>query len=76
MTKLLEWRQRRGYSLLEVSDLTGLSTTTVNLAERGLREISADTKVKFARRVGASVAELFELDPLGDGAEPALDNQP
>jgi len=56
---LREWRERQGWTLADVSGLTGLSTAYLSLVERGLREPPPTTKVQIARGVGASVADLF-----------------
>jgi transcriptional regulator with XRE-family HTH domain len=42
-----------------MSGLTGLSKAYLSLIERHLREPSPTNKVRIARGLGASVAELF-----------------
>jgi transcriptional regulator with XRE-family HTH domain len=54
-----EFRERQGWSLADTSGLTGLSRGYLSLIERNLREPSPAMKVRIARGVGASVAELF-----------------
>ena len=56
---LREFRERRGWSLRETSDLVGVSFQYLSLVERHLREPSPAMKVQIARGVGATVAELF-----------------
>lgn len=56
---LREWRERQGWTLADVSGLTGLSKSYLSLVERGLREPPPPTKVQIARRLGATVADLF-----------------
>ena len=66
-TRLQSWRLDVGYTLAELSDLTGFSTAMLSRAERGLREFSPMAKVQLARRLGVSVADLFDV-PNTDSA--------
>jgi transcriptional regulator with XRE-family HTH domain len=59
---LREFRGRKGWTLHEVSGLTGYSAGYLSLVERGMREPSPVTKVRIARGVGAQVRDLFPLD--------------
>lgn len=59
MNVLREFRERRGWTLAETSGLTGLSAAYLSLIERHMREPSPAMKVRIARGVGATVAELF-----------------
>lgn len=59
LNALREFRERQGWTLAEASGLTGLSVAYLSLVERHLREPSPAVKVRIARGVGASVAELF-----------------
>ena len=52
-----------GYSLREVADVTGLSTTTLHGLEHGRRRLTPDAKIQLARRLHTRVAELFDLEP-------------
>jgi transcriptional regulator with XRE-family HTH domain len=54
-----QYRKRRGWSLRDMSGLTGVSFQYLSLVERHLREPSPAMKVQIARGTGASVAELF-----------------
>jgi predicted transcriptional regulator len=65
-SRLRSWRFGQGFSLSEVSDLTGVSQSMWSRAERGQRQFSAKTKVAIARRLGVAVAELFEPDPIDE----------
>lgn len=56
---LREWRERRGWTLAEVSGLTGVSVSHLSLIERGRREPPPHLKVLIARSVGAAVSDLF-----------------
>jgi transcriptional regulator with XRE-family HTH domain len=56
---LREWRVRHDWTLADVHGLTGVSISHLSLIERGLREPHPQLKVRIARGVGASVAELF-----------------
>ncbi len=62
---LRQYRERQEWSLKEVSGLTGLSRSYLSRVERGQREPTAATKVLIARKLGASVADLF---PAGAAA--------
>jgi transcriptional regulator with XRE-family HTH domain len=62
---LRAWREDRGWTLDEVSGLTGVSVSYLSLAERGQREVAPATRVQIARGVGARVADLF---PVNDGS--------
>jgi transcriptional regulator with XRE-family HTH domain len=59
MSELREFRERQGWTLADASGLTGLSKGYLSLIERDLRQPSPAMKVRIARGVGASVAELF-----------------
>lgn len=59
MTKLRTIRQQRGYTLRDVSDLSGPSVATLSRAERGLQELSPAAKVAVARALDVPVSALF-----------------
>jgi transcriptional regulator with XRE-family HTH domain len=61
---LRQWRERQGWSLTEVSGLTGLSRSYLSRVERGQREPPAATKVLLARKLGAQVADLFPAEHI------------
>ena len=65
---LREWRIRHGYRLEDVSGLSRVSISHLSLIERGLREPGPAVKVRIAQGVGASVAELFPLEPVRESA--------
>jgi transcriptional regulator with XRE-family HTH domain len=62
ITKLRSWREAKGLSLAEVSDLTGYSEAMLSRAERGERAFSPMARVLIARRLGIAIAELFDPD--------------
>lgn len=64
LTRLRAWREEKGWTLAEVSGLAGVSIAMLGQVERGERDFSAETKVLFARRLGAKVTDLFAVDPL------------
>lgn len=69
MTRVLDnplrrWRMGNELTLNEVADLTGLFKAYLSGMERGELVASVLTRVKFARRLGATVRDLFEVDPL------------
>jgi transcriptional regulator with XRE-family HTH domain len=66
---LRPWRERHGWTLVDLSGLTGISASYLSLVERDLREPPPATKVQIAHGVGAKVAELFPVS--GSQNEPA-----
>jgi transcriptional regulator with XRE-family HTH domain len=73
VTRLLSWRIGRGWTQDEVAALAGLSKAYISRLERGERCATPATKVEMARRLGASVSDLFEVEslesePLGGAA--------
>lgn len=63
-SRLRTWRKRHDLTLEEVAGLSGLSIAMLSRVERGERNLAPLTKVQFARRVGASVGDLFEVQEL------------
>lgn len=61
-SRLRLWRIAEGLTLDEVADLTSYSVSMLSRAERGQRVFSPKAKVVIARRLGARVADLFEVD--------------
>ena len=59
---LREWRERQGWTLADVSGLTGLSRSYLSRVERGQREPVPAVKVRMAKCLGATVADLFATD--------------
>jgi transcriptional regulator with XRE-family HTH domain len=64
ITKLLNWRIDRGWTQDEVADLAGLSKAYISRLERGERCATPAIKVEMARRLGAPISELFEVESL------------
>lgn len=67
-TKLRAWRESKGYTLEDVSGLTGVSVPMLSKVETGHRQLAPDTKVRLAHRLGVQVRELFEVEDLADAA--------
>ena len=65
-SRLRLWRAANGLSLDEVAGLTGLSKARLSRIERGERQAAPLTKVTISRRLGCTVADLFEVAPVGD----------
>lgn len=67
-------RQRRGLTQNEVASLTGLALSTVNKHENGIRGMTKEDIVKYARTYRVETYELFfspeQLDfgDVSDGA--------
>ena len=66
-TAVREWRQRKGWTLADLSGLTGYSVSFLSLVERGERSPTPAVKVRIAHGVGAEVAELFPLEEVPAG---------
>lgn len=64
--RLRLWRLDHGLTLEEVAGLTGLNVGFLSRVERGERGVAPLTKVQLARRLGAPVQDLFEVEPLPD----------
>ena len=60
------WRAANDLRLDEVADLTGFSKAHLSRIERGERQAVPLTKVIIARRLGCTVADLFEIAPVED----------
>lgn len=58
-SELRAFRERRAWTLADVSGLTGVSVSYLSLIERGLRMPPPDLKVVIARGIGAAVADVF-----------------
>lgn len=61
---LREWRERQGWTLAEVSGLTGVSASHLSLIERGQREAPPRLKVLIARGIGAHITDVFPVPEL------------
>jgi transcriptional regulator with XRE-family HTH domain len=61
LTRLRDWREGKGLTLVEVSDLTGVSASLLSRAERGQHTFPPMTRVTIARALGARVSDLFEI---------------
>jgi transcriptional regulator with XRE-family HTH domain len=69
-TRFKRWRLANGLSLQDVADLAGIDKSMVSRLDGGSRGLKPLTKVRVARRLGARVADLFEVEPLeGAGQE-------
>ncbi len=62
VNRLRHWRLQLGYSLEEVSDLSGLSIAMLSRVERGERRLSPKARVTIARRLGVPIRELFDVE--------------
>lgn len=65
-TRLHEWRKARGWSFDELSGITGVSASMLSRVESGKRQLAPDTRVLVARRLGAKVSDLFEVELIKD----------
>ena len=58
--KGLRWiRERRGLTLQQIEDLTGISFNTISRYERGVISPNTDTAFKIAQALGVTVDELL-----------------
>lgn len=60
--RLRTWRREKGLSLADVASLTGVTPSMLSRVERGERRLAPLTRVAVARRLGVSVAALFDVD--------------
>ncbi len=65
-TRLRRWRSSAGWTLQELADVVGCSTSMLSRLERGQRNASPRLKVLMARRLGVAVGDLFEVEPIED----------
>jgi transcriptional regulator with XRE-family HTH domain len=72
-SSLREWRERQGWTLAEVSGLTGVSVSHLSLIERGQREAPPRLRVLIARGIGATVSDLFPLAETEDAEHDPAD---
>lgn len=61
MSRLRQWRIDQGLTIDEVAALTGYSDASISRIERGLRSLRPLDKVRFARSLGVSLRDLFDL---------------
>jgi len=59
MNRLRAWRQKHRVTQRDVAALVGRSIPMISLLESGGRQLRPLEKVRYARALGASVAELF-----------------
>jgi transcriptional regulator with XRE-family HTH domain len=64
VTRFQRWRESVGWSLEEVSGLSGVSASMLSRFERGQRSLRPATKVLVARRLGVPVGALFEVEAV------------
>lgn len=60
------WRTEQGLSLDEAADLSGVSKSMLSRVERGERDLAPLTKVKVARRLGARISDLFDVEQIDE----------
>lgn len=63
-TRFQAWRLANGLTIGETSALIGLSQSYVSRVEKGERVLPPLTKVKVARRLGARLSDLFEVEEI------------
>lgn len=66
--RLRRWRVENDLTLEDVSGLTGISVSMLSRVERGHKQMAPLTRVRVARRLGAPVADLFEVELLPEDA--------
>lgn len=62
--RLRQWRVENDLTLEDLSGLTGVSVSMLSRVERGHKQLAPLTRVRVARRLGAPVADLFEVESL------------
>ena len=61
--RLKELRERRGVSLRELSRLSGLSTNTLSMIERGRSSPSVSTLYRLVEALNFSISAVFQTEP-------------
>ena len=64
--RLKQLRQRRGVTLAELAEETGISTSTLSRLEAGLRRPTLEQLLPLARAHGATLDELVDAPPTGN----------
>ena len=64
--RLNQLRQRRGVTLSDLSEETGISTSTLSRLEAGLRRPTLEQLLPLARAYGVTLDELVDAPPTGD----------
>ena len=64
--RLKELRQRRGITLNELADETGISISTLSRLEAGLRRPTLEQLLPLARAYSVTLDELVDAPPTGD----------
>lgn len=64
--RLKQLRQRRDITLNDLSEETGISTSTLSRLEAGLRRPTLEQLLPLARAYGATLDELVDAPPTGD----------
>ena len=59
--ELQRLREERGLTVEELAEKSGVSVTTIRVAERGPREPSDDTVARLARPLGLTFDEVWSL---------------
>ena len=54
-------REKRGFTVEELAEKSGVSATTLRVVERGAREARGDTVAKLAKPLGLTFDEVWEL---------------
>lgn len=69
MNKILETRLKKCISATQLSELTGISKTTISLIENNKKKPSILSYYKIANALGVSVDVLMDKDNQGDICE-------
>lgn len=64
--RLKQLRQRRGITLSDLSEETGISTSTLSRLEAGLRRPTLEQLLPLARAYGVTLDELVDAPPTGN----------
>lgn len=64
--RLKQLRQRRGITLTDLADETGISVSTLSRLEAGLRRPTLEQLLPLARTHGVTLDELVDAPPTGD----------
>ena len=63
LLNLKQWRERRGWSLRQLGERSGVSFVTISNIETGKLDPRLSTLERLARALGISIRDLFPAEP-------------
>jgi transcriptional regulator with XRE-family HTH domain len=59
-------RKNKGYSIMKIRELTGLSKSTISEIENDKSSPTSDTLEKIANALGVNISDFFDNNPIED----------